>query len=140
MNSWFIVKISTTNNIFQDRFKNPSDFFRKLSNSKLSLIGGSRNNNRIFFKRHFKGGVYYYIPNDSSLEIIFLIELFNPNKFDGIIMSLKSRIKMLFRSLKTLIEIEKLSDQSLIEWVSKLTPYTHQSQLFGESYKRGKLI
>ena len=68
--SIFIVKFDYDK--FKSTIETPSNFFKKLSNSKMSIPGiGS---NRDWWKKHQPNGIYRYQISDNEITIKFFLE------------------------------------------------------------------
>jgi hypothetical protein len=73
-----VVEIKCNSIHFDRTMKSPSDFYRKLSNGKMSL-GGPNQTNRSWWNRSIKGGSYSYRKTDELIEILFNVELKSEN-------------------------------------------------------------
>lgn len=91
--NYLLIEITCDNNYFDQKMKSPSDFYRKLSNGKMSL-GGPNQTNRRWWERTISGGYYVFRKNDKETIILLCVELKSSNIM-GCKLQFLSRIKKL---------------------------------------------
>lgn len=86
-----VIEIQCVTRIFDTSMKSVSDFYRKLSNGKMSL-GGPQQTNRMWWSRTVSGGIYYYRKTENITEVLFDLEIKTENIL-GVKLQFISRIK-----------------------------------------------
>lgn len=133
MNRNMVVQISCKNTQFDRTMKSPSDLFRKLSNSKLSL-GGKLQTNRCWWKRTINGGSYSYRKTDEDIVILFNVELKSENVL-GVKLQFLSRIKKMLPFSTVVIGGNELLENHTERFVTDEPGCKKGTQLIGDKYK-----
>ena len=128
-----VVEIKCNNIHFDRTMKSPSDFYRKLSNGKMSL-GGPNQTNRSWWTRSIKGGCYSYRKTDDVIEILFNVELKSENVL-GVKLQFFSRIKKMLPFSTVKIGGEELMENYIGRFVTNEHGYTKGTQFIGDKYK-----
>ena len=68
---WYIISIAFENSTYFRRLKNINEFYKRLSNSKSSLIGHP--SNRIWWKRIMPSGLYEPVLTEEVLKLKFIM-------------------------------------------------------------------
>ena len=131
--SILVIEITSSNNQFDRTMKSPSDFYRKLSNGKMSL-GGPQQTNRSWWNRSIKGGSYSYRKTDELIEILFNVELKSENVF-GVKLQFLSRIKKMLPFSTVKIGGEELMENHTERFVTNEQGCTKGTQFIGDKYK-----
>jgi hypothetical protein len=118
---------------FDVAMKSPSDFYRKLSNGKMSL-GGPNQTNRRWWYRSVKGGSYSYRRSEEGVEILFDVELKSENLL-GVKLQFLSRIKKMLPFSKVRIGGVELMENHLERFVANEECCFKGVQLIGDKYK-----
>jgi len=127
-----VIEIKCNSIHFDRTMKSPSDFYRKLSNSKLSL-GGPNQTNRSWWTRSIKGGSYSYRKTDEVIEIMFNVELKSENVL-GVKLQFLSRIKKMLPFSTVRIGGEELMENHTERFVTNEQGYTKGTQFIGDKY------
>ena len=128
-----VVEIKCNSIHFDRTMKSPSDFYRKLSNGKMSL-GGPQQTNRSWWNRSIKGGSYSYRKTDEVIEILFNVELKCENVL-GVKLQFLSRIKKMLPFSIVVIGGDELFDNYTERFVTNEQGYTKGTQFIGDKYK-----
>lgn len=131
--SILVIEITSSNNQFDRTMKSPSDFYRKLSNGKMSL-GGPNQTNRSWWTRSIKGGSYSYRKTDDVIEILFNVELKSENVL-GVKLQFLSRIKKMLPFSTVRIGGEELMENFIERFVTNEQGYKKGNQFIGDKYK-----
>jgi predicted RND superfamily exporter protein len=127
-----VVEIKCNNVHFDRTMKSPSDFYRKLSNGKMSL-GGPQQTNRSWWNRSISGGAYSYRKTDEVIEILFNVELKSENVL-GVKIQFLSRIKKMLPFSTVRIGGEELMENHIGRFVANEQGYTKGTQFIGDKY------
>jgi predicted RND superfamily exporter protein len=127
-----VVEIQCSNIHFDRTMKSPSDFYRKLSNGKMSL-GGPQQTNRSWWNRSISGGAYSYRKTDEVIEILFNVELKSENVL-GVKLQFLSRIKKMLPFSTVRIGGEELMENHTERFVTNEQGYTKGTQFIGNKY------
>jgi hypothetical protein len=127
-----VVEIKCNNIHFDRTMKSPSDFYRKLSNGKMSL-GGPNQTNRSWWSRSIKGGSYSYRKSDEVIEIMFKVELKSENVL-GVKLQFLSRIKKMLPFSTVKIGGEELMENHTERFVTNERGYKKGTQFIGDKY------
>lgn len=128
-----VIELQCDTKTFEKSMKSVSDFYRKLSNGKMSL-GGPQQTNRLWWSRTVKGGVYYYRKTEINTEVLFDLDVKTENIL-GVKLQFISRIKKMLPH-----SIVRFGGNELLENITEkyLTPEIHCSkgkQNIGTYYK-----
>jgi len=127
-----LVEIKCNSFHFDRTMKSPSDFYRKLSNGKMSL-GGKNQTNRSWWNRSIKGGSYSYRKTDEITEILFNVELKSENVL-GVKLQFLSRIKKMLPFSTVRIGGEDLMENHTERFITNEQGYTKGTQFIGDKY------
>ena len=128
-----VVEIKCNSIHFDRTMKSPSDFYRKLSNGKMSL-GGKNQTNRSWWNRSIKGGSYSYIKTDEVIEILFNVELKCENVL-GVKLQFLSRIKKMLPFSTVRIGGEELMENHTERFLTNEQGCSKGTQFIGDKYK-----
>jgi len=128
-----LIEIQCNTKKFETNMKSVSDFYRKLSNSKMSL-GGVQQSNRHWWSRSIIGGIYYYRKTESNIEILFNVELKTENIL-GVKLQFYSRIKKLLPFSIVKIGGDELMENLTERFITKEQDCFKGNQLIGTYYK-----
>lgn len=128
-----VVEIKCNSIHFDRTMKSPSDFYRKLSNGKMSL-GGKNQTNRSWWNRSIKGGSYSYRKTDEVIEILFNVEL-KSEKLLGVKLQFLSRIKKMLPFSTVKIGGDELLQNYTERFVTNERGCTKGTQFIGDKYK-----
>jgi hypothetical protein len=103
--NWFILEVSMKLNNFFSKFKNPSHFYRCLSQGNWRFL---KQSNRSFF-RHFSDGMYRSVIDNEKVSIIFFLRVHCKSKIQSLTRELTIRIKKLMNSPVKILEISKMN-------------------------------
>lgn len=131
--SILVIEITSSNNQFDRTMKSPSDFYRKLSNGKMSL-GGKLQTNRYWWKRSIKGGSYSYRKTDEDIVILFNVELKSENVL-GVKLQFLSRIKKMLPFSTVVIGGDELLTNHTERFVTNEPGCKKGTQVIGDKYK-----
>ncbi len=92
--NWFILEVSMKLNNFFSKFKNPSHFYRCLSQGNWRFL---KQSNRSFFY-HFSDGMYRSVIDNEKVSLIFFLRIKNKSNIQSITRELTIRIKKLMNS------------------------------------------
>jgi predicted RND superfamily exporter protein len=127
-----IIEITCAKRHFEKSMKSPSDFYRKLSNGKMSL-GGPNQTNRSWWTRSVKGGSYSYRKTDEVIEILFNVELKSENVL-GVKLQFLSRIKKMLPFSTVRIGGQELMENHTERFVTNEQGYAKGTQFIGDKY------
>ena len=128
-----VIEIKCNTSHFDRTMKSASDFYRKLSNGKMSL-GGPNQTNRSWWNRSIKGGSYSYRKTDELIEILFNVELKCENVL-GVKLQFLSRIKKMLPFSTVRIGGEELMENHTERFVTNEQGCTKGTQFIGDKYK-----
>ena len=128
-----VVEIKCNSIHFDRTMKSPSDFYRKLSNGKMSL-GGPNQTNRSWWNRSIKGGSYSYRKTDELIEILFNVELKSENLL-GVKLQFLSRIKKMLPFSTVKIGGDELLQNYTERFVTNEQGCSKGTQFIGDKYK-----
>jgi len=128
-----VIEIKCNTSHFDRTMKSASDFYRKLSNGKMSL-GGPQQTNRSWWNRSIKGGSYSYRKTAEVIEILFNVELKSENVL-GVKLQFLSRIKKMLPFSTVKIGGEELMENHTERFVTNEQGYTKGTQFIGDKYK-----
>lgn len=126
-----VVEIKCNNIQFDRTMKSASDFYRKLSNGKMSL--GPNQTNRSWWKRTINGGSYSYRKTDEDIVILFNVELKNENVL-GVKLQFLSRIKKMLPFSTVVIGGNELLENHTERFVTDEPGCKKGTQLIGDKY------
>jgi len=111
--NWFILEVSMKLNNFFSKFKNPSHFYRCLSQGNWRFL---KQSNRSFF-RHFSDGMYRSVIDNEKVSLIFFLMVKSKSNIQSITRELTIRIKKLMNSPVQVYGIEGLreTDRKLLK-------------------------
>jgi hypothetical protein len=92
--NWFILEVSMKLNNFFSKFKNPSHFYRCISQGNWRFL---KQSNRSFFY-HFSDGMYRSVIDNEKVSLIFFLRVKNKSNIQSITRELTIRIKKLMNS------------------------------------------
>ena len=104
--NWFILEVSMKLNNFFSKFKNPSHFYRCLSQGNWRFL---KQSNRSFFY-HFSDGMYRSVIDNEKVYLIFFLRVKNKTKIQSITRELTIRIKKLMNSPIRILDIREMSE------------------------------
>ena len=121
--NWFILEISMKLNNFFSKFKNPSHFYRCISQGNWRFL---KQSNRSFFY-HFSDGIYRCVIDNEKVSLIFFLRVKNKTKIQSIARELTIRIKKLMNSPIKILEVSKMSltDKKLLSIKNGISYYNH---------------
>ena len=128
-----VVEIKCNSFHFDKTMKSPSDFYRKLSNGKMSL-GGKNQTNRSWWNRSIKGGSYSYRKTNDEIVILFNVELKSKNLL-GVKLQFLSRIKKMLPFSIVVIGGDELFDNYTERFVTNEQGCIKGTQFIGDKYK-----
>ena len=121
----YIINISTSSNVFYKQNKSMSDFYKKLSNSKVGLRGNK--NNREWWNYYEPSGFYFFSESNEVVEVKMMLQ--THRKLNEL--EFKSRVKRLLYPCQ--IEIS-LNDKLKFETTfSEIFRVNSGMQVFGKS-------
>ena len=123
----YIMTISTSSSTFYKKNKSMSDFYKKLSNSKIGLCGNK--NNREWWNNYEPNGFYFYSESNDFVEIKMLIQ--THKKMNEI--EFKARVKKLIYPCQ--IEISLNDKLKFEKTFSEIFRINSGMQVFGKSMK-----
>ena len=111
--NWFILEVSMKLYNFFSKFKNPSHFYRCLSQGNWRFL---KQSNRSFF-RHFSDGMYRSVIDNEKVSLIFFLRVKSKSNIQSITRELTIRIKKLMNSPVQVYGIEGLreTDRKLLK-------------------------
>lgn len=127
-----VVEITCENSQFDKTMKSPSDYYRKLSNGKMSL-GGPNQTNRSWWTRSVKGGSYSYRRTDEDIVILFNLELKSENVM-GVKLQFLSRIKKMLPFSTVVIGGDELLTNHYERFVTNEPGCKKGTQFIGDKY------
>lgn len=127
---WYIISIAFKNSTYFRKLNNINEFYKRLSNSKSSLIGHP--SNRIWWKRIMPSGLYEPVLTEEVLKLNFI--MYTDIKINEL--EFKSRAKKICPY--NTIKIDYQEKEELEKLVSS-TYYSYQQniELFGDAKKCG---
>jgi hypothetical protein len=108
-NRWFGIKIKLKYNNFFLRFKNPSHYYRCLSQGNWRFF---KQSNRIFFK-NFDDGFYRSTIDNGSVDIFFILKVHTIDNKNKIIQELIIRMKKLAYGAVDIYSLNQISQMDL---------------------------
>ena len=121
----YIINISTSSNVFYKQNKSMSEFYKKLSNSKVGLRGNK--NNREWWNYYEPNGFYFFSESNEVVEVKMMLQ--THKKLNEL--EFKSRVKRLLYPCQ--IEIS-LNDKLKFETTfSEIFRVNSGMQVFGKS-------
>jgi len=103
--NWFILEVSIKLNNFFYKFKNPSHFYRCISQGNWRFL---RQSNRSFFC-HFSDGMYRSAVDNEKVTLIFFLRVKNKSNIQSITRELTIRIKKLMNSPIKVFGVREMS-------------------------------
>lgn len=128
---WYIISIAFKNSTYFRKLNNINEFYKRLSNSKSSLIGHP--SNRIWWKRIMPSGLYEPVLTEEVLKLNFIMSTdikINELEF-------KSRVKKICPFVYMKIDYQCIDE---LDKVKSNHYFSHQQniELFGDA-KRERL-
>jgi hypothetical protein len=103
--NWFILEVSMKLNNFFSKFKNPSHFYRCISQGNWRFL---KQSNRSFCY-HFSDGMYRSVIDNEQVSLIFFLRVKNKSNVQSITRELTIRIKKLMNSPVKVYGVEEMS-------------------------------
>ena len=103
--NWFILEVSMKLNNFFSKFKNPSHFYRCISQGNWRFL---KQSNRSFFY-HFSDGMYRSVIDNEKVSLIFFLRVKNKSNVQSITRELTIRIKKLMNSPVKVYGVKEMS-------------------------------
>jgi hypothetical protein len=119
--NWFLVEVKMKLENFFMKFKNPSHYYRCLSQGNWNFL---KKSNRLFF-RHFSDGMYRSVIDEEKVCLIFLLRVKNNSEKYRISKELSIRMKKLMNSPIYISDIREMSetDRKLLSSKSGINYY-----------------
>jgi hypothetical protein len=108
--NWFIVEVKMKMENFFTKFKNPSHYYRCLSQGNWHFLKMS---NRLFF-RSFSDGMYRSVIDGEKVSLIFFLRVKNTVEKYRISKELSIRMKKLMNSPIRIVDIREMSETDRI--------------------------
>jgi hypothetical protein len=108
--NWFIVEVKMKLENFFAKFKNPSHYYRCLSQGNWRFL---KQSNRLFF-RGFSDGMYRSVINGEKVSLIFFLRVKNTVEKFRITKELTIRMKKLMNSPIQVYGLEEMSETDRI--------------------------
>ncbi len=125
---WYFISIVFDNTTYFRRLNNINEFYKKLSNSKLTLTGHP--SNRLWWKRILPTGIYEPILTDENLKLNFIMT--TKSKLNELELKCRANKICPYLSIKISYqeneELDKLSSNTYFH-------YRQNIQLFGKIKK-----
>ena len=131
---WYVITITYSTETFYRRLNSVSDFYKRLSNSKATLVGHP--SNREFWKELDPSGFYDFTPNKDIVVLSLVLE--TKKKINEL--EFKSRIKKIAPYIEIYIGAKTQKDFEfelafIKEFFQKYEPKT---ELFGDIKRTNK--
>ena len=131
---WYVITITYSTETFYRRLNSVSDFYKRLSNSKATLLGHP--SNREFWKELDPSGFYDFTPNKDIVVLSLVLE--TKKKIN--VLEFKSRIKKIAPYIEIYIGAKTQEDFEfelafIKEFFQKYEPKT---ELFGDIKRTNK--
>ena len=104
--NWFIVEVKMKMENFFTKFKNPSHYYRCLSQGNWRFL---KQSNRLFF-RVFSDGMYRSVIDGEKVSLIFFLRVENTVEKYRITKELSIRMKKLMNSPIQVYGVEEMSE------------------------------
>jgi len=104
--NWFIVEVKMKMENFFTKFKNPSHYYRCLSQGNWRFL---KQSNRLFF-RGFSDGMYRSVIDGEKVSLIFFLRVKNTVEKYRISKELSIRIKKLMNSPIRILDLREMSE------------------------------
>jgi len=108
--NWFIVEVKMKMENFFTKFKNPSHYYRCLSQGNWRFL---KQSNRLFF-RGFSDGMYRSVIDGEKVSLIFFLRVKNTVEKYRISKELSIRMKKLMNSPISIVDIREMSETDRI--------------------------
>ena len=127
--NWFILEVSMKLNNFFSKFKNPSHFYRWISQGNWRFL---KQSNRSFFY-HFSDGMYRSVIDNEKVSLIFFLRVKNKSNVQSITRELTIRIKKLMNSPVKVYGVKEMSKTDNKLFLSK-----NGNKLYNTIFKKRK--
>jgi hypothetical protein len=104
--NWFIVEVKMKLENFFTKFKNPSHYYRCLSQGNWHFLKLS---NRLFFKS-FTDGMYRSVIDGEKVVLVFFLRIKNKERTNSTTKELTIRMKKLLNSPIQVYGVEEMSE------------------------------
>ena len=104
--NWFIVEVKMKLENFFLKFKNPSHYYRCLSQGNWRFL---KQSNRSFF-RHFSTGMYRSVIDGEKVSLIFFLRVKNKERINSTTKELTIRMKKLLNSPIQVYGVEQMTE------------------------------
>jgi hypothetical protein len=108
--NWFIVEVKMKMENFFFKFKNPSHYYRCLSQGNWRFL---KQSNRSFF-RHLSTGMYRSVIDGEKVSLIFFLRVKNTVEKYRISKELSIRMKKLINSPIRILDLREMSETDRI--------------------------
>ena len=108
--NWFIVEVKMKMENFFLKFKNPSHYYRCLSQGNWRFL---KQSNRSFF-RHLSTGMYRSVIDGEKVSLIFFLRVKNTVEKYRISKELSIRMKKLINSPIRILDLREMSETDRI--------------------------
>jgi hypothetical protein len=105
-NNWFLVEVKMKLDNFFMKFKNPSHYYRCLSQGNWNFL---KKSNRSFF-RHFSDGMYRSVIDQEKVCLIFFLRVKTNSEKYRISKELSIRMKKLMNSPIRILDLREMSE------------------------------
>ena len=104
--NWFIVEVKMKMENFFLKFKNPSHYYRCLSQGNWRFL---KQSNRSFF-RHFSTGMYRSVIDEEKVVLVFFLRVKNKERINSTTKELTIRMKKLLNSPIQVYGVEQMTE------------------------------
>ena len=104
--NWFIVEVKMKLENFFLKFKNPSHYYRCLSQGNWRFL---KQSNRSFF-RHFSTGIYRSVIDGEKVVLVFFLRVKNKERINSTTKELTIRMKKLLNSPIQVYGVEQMTE------------------------------
>jgi hypothetical protein len=105
-NNWFLVEVKMKLDNFFMKFKNPSHYYRCLSQGNWNFL---KKSNRSFF-RYFSDGIYRSVIDQEKVCLIFFLRVKTNSEKYRISKELSIRMKKLMNSPIRILDLREMSE------------------------------
>ncbi len=119
--NWFIVEVKMKLENFFLKFKNPSHYYRCLSQGNWHFL---KKSNRSFFKA-FSNGMYRSVIDEEKVVLVFLLRVKNKGRINSTSKELTIRMKKLLNSPIQVYGVKQMSetDRKLLSFKNGVSFY-----------------
>jgi len=133
---WYVVTITFSTQTFYRRVLSNSDFYKKLSNSKSSLVGNT--SNREWWSKLSPNGFYDFTPNRDIIVLSFVME--TKSKLNEL--EFKARVKKIVPYIEISIGTKDQKEYELELAFERMfyQQYEPKTEVFGDIKRNSKKI